>query len=287
MAPESPRTVDRPGTEPRPGNGAAALEFRGATLAYGERALWSGLDLAVRRGEFLAVLGANGSGKTSLLRTVLGLQELTEGSILLDGQPVRRGDPGIGYIPQHRRFDPLMPLRVRDMVRQGLDGHLWGFSRPGRVAWGQVIEALDAVDAAHLADTPVGVLSGGEQQRARVAQALVAQRDVLLCDEPLLTLDLAGQTTVTERINRARAEHGTAVVFVTHEINPVLPYVDRVIYLAGGHFRTGSVDDVLTSATLSDLYGAPVEVIRTRGRILVVGDPEHPHHGHGHGEVDE
>jgi len=256
------------------------LEFEGATLGYGTRTLWSQLDLTVRRGEFLAVLGANGSGKTSLLRTVLGLQPLTAGSLFVGGRPVHRGDPAIGYIPQQRRFDPLTPLRARDLVRQGLDGHRWGCARPGRVDWGRIVGALDDVDAGHLADVPVGLLSGGEQQRARVAQALVAHRDLLLCDEPLLSLDLAGQATVTERIDRARREHGTAVVFVTHEINPVLDHVDRVLYLAGGRFRIGAVDEVLDSAILSDLYGAPVEVLRVRDRILVVGAPEHAHHTH-------
>lgn len=255
-----------------------ALEFRGATLGYGDRTLWSELDLTVRRGEFLAVLGANGSGKTSLLRTILGIQPLTSGSLTVAGGATRRGNPAIGYIPQQRRFDPLTPLRVRDMVRQGLDGYRWGFARPGGIAWGRVTDALDAVDAGHLADVPVGVLSGGEQQRARVAQALVATRELLLCDEPLLSLDLAGQATVTDRIDRTRHDHGTAVIFVTHEINPVLAHVDRVLYLAGGRFRIGAVDEVLNSATLSDLYGAPVEVLRIDDRILVVGAPVHAHH---------
>lgn len=262
------------------------VAFRGATLGYGDRTLWSELDLTVRRGEFLAVLGANGSGKTSFLRTILGVQSLSGGSLDVEGRPVRRGNPAIGYIPQQRRFDPLMPLRARDLVRQGLDGHRWGFARPGGIDWDRILTALDAVDAAHLADVPVGVLSGGEQQRVRVAQALVTRRDLLLCDEPLLSLDLAGQVTVTERIDRARHDDGTAVIFVTHEINPVLDHVDRVLYLAGGRFRIGAVDEVLSSETLSDLYGAPVEVLRMRDRILVVGAPEHAHHTHDDEAVD-
>ncbi|HET8930459.1 MAG TPA: ABC transporter ATP-binding protein [Acidimicrobiales bacterium] len=262
------------------------IEFHGATLGYGHRRLWSELDLVVRRGEFLAVLGANGSGKTSLLRTILGVQSLTAGTLEVMGQPVRRGNAKIGYIPQQRRFDPLTPLRARDLVRQGLDGHRWGFSRPGRIDWRRITDALDTVEAAHLADVPVGLLSGGEQQRVRVAQALVAERELLLCDEPMLSLDLAGQATVTERIDQARHDTGTAVVFVTHEINPVLDHVDRVLYLAGGRFRIGAVDAVLNSATLSDLYGAPVEVLRVGERILVVGAPGHVHHSHDDDEVE-
>lgn len=265
---------------------APALAFTDARLGYGPRTLWSELNLSVARGEFLAVLGANGAGKTSLLRTILGVQELTGGTLRVGGRDVQRGDPRIGYIPQQKRFDPLTPLRARDLVRQGLDGHRWGFARPGRIDWDRIDAALADVDAGHLADVPVGVLSGGEQQRVRVAQALVAERDLLLCDEPLLSLDIAGEGIVIDRIDRARHTDGTAVVFVTHQINPVLGHVDRVLYLAGGRFRIGTVDDVLNSATLSELYGAPVEVLRMGDRILVVGAPEDPHHTHDHAEDD-
>ena len=269
--------VDEVGSPP-------ALQLRGAGLGYGAHRLWSGLDLDVRPGEFLAVLGANGSGKTSLLRAILGLQPLTEGSLLVAGRLARRGSQAIGYVQQQRRLDPATPLRARDVVRQGLDGHRWGFGWPGRVPWGRVEEALAQVGASAYADMPVGLLSGGEQQRVRIAQALVSDPVLLLCDEPLLSLDLSSQRTITGLVDRRRREHATAVVFVTHEINPVLPYVDRVLYLAGGRFRVGSVEEVLNSATLSELYGAPIEVVRTGDRILVAGVPEHPqdtHHPEG------
>lgn len=253
------------------------LRLVDAALSYGARPLWSGLNLDVQPGEFLAVLGGNGSGKTSLLRTILGLQRLTAGELLVDGRPVRGGSRGIGYIPQQRRFDPLAPLRAKDVVRQGIDGHRWGFARPGHVPWDRIDELLASVGARHLADTPTGTLSGGEYQRVRVAQALAADPTLLLCDEPLLSLDLASQHTITRLIDQRRREHGTAVVFVTHEINPILPYADRVLYLAHGRFSIGTVDEVLTSETLSALYGVPIDVIRTAGRIVVVGVPDTHH----------
>jgi len=259
---------------------APALQLHDAALAYGARRLWSGLTVDVQPGEFLAVLGANGSGKTSLLRAILGLQPLTGGTLLVASRPARRGSRHIGYIQQQRRIDPLTPLRAKDVVRQGLDGHRWGFSRPGRTPWPRISDALAAVDADRFADMPIGVLSGGEQQRVRIAQALVADPVLLLCDEPLLSLDLASQRTITSLVDRRRRERDTAVVFVTHEINPVLTYVDRVLYLAGGRFRVGAVDDVLNSATLSDLYGVPIEVVRSGGRILVAGIPETPEDTH-------
>lgn len=254
--------------------GEPVLQLRDAGLSYGPRKLWSGLSLDVEAGEFLAVLGANGSGKTSLLRAILGLQPLTEGSLRVTGQPVRRSRRRIGYVQQQRRTDPLTPLRAKDIVRQGLDGHRWGIGRPGHVPWDQVAKALSAVDADRYADMPIGLLSGGEQQRVRIAQALVTDPALLLCDEPLLSLDLSSQRTITSLVDRRRRDQQTAVVFVTHEINPILPYVDRVLYLAGGSFRVGSVSEVLNTETLSELYGVPIEVIRSRGRILVAGIPD-------------
>ncbi|WP_188777376.1 metal ABC transporter ATP-binding protein [Marmoricola endophyticus] len=254
------------------------LELRDASLSYGSRTLWSGLDLQVRPGELVAVLGGNGTGKTSLLRAVLGLQQLSAGTMQVAGHAPRRGDASIGYVPQQRRIDSHTPLRVRDLVRQGLDGHRWGIGRPGRVRWDRVDAALAQVGASAYADMPLSLLSGGEQQRARVAQALVGDPSLLLCDEPLLSLDQSSQRTVTELVDRRRREHGTAVLFVTHEINPVLPYVDRVLYLAGGRFRIGTVDEVLNSEALSALYGTRVEVLRHGDQVLVAGAPHHVEH---------
>ncbi|MGH3911109.1 MAG: metal ABC transporter ATP-binding protein, partial [Pseudonocardiaceae bacterium] len=223
---------------------------------------------------FLAVLGPNGSGKTSLLRVLLGLQALSAGSGQIHGRPVRRGHRSIGYIPQQRAVDPTLTLRSRDLVGLGLDGHRWGMALPSRRRRARILEALRAVGALDYAEAPVGLLSGGEQQRLRVAQALVGDPDVLLCDEPLLSLDLAHQRVVSELIDARRRTAGTAVLFVTHEINPVLPAVDRVLYLVDGRFRIGTPDEVMNSATLSELYGTDVEVIRVRGRLLVVGAHE-------------
>ena len=239
--------------------------------------LWDSLDLDVAPGEFLAVLGPNGSGKTSLLRVLLGVQPLSAGSAQIHGRPVHRGLRTVGYIPQQRALDPTLTLRGRDLVGLGLDGHRWGFGLPSARRRARVLEALDAVGARHYADAPVGLLSGGEQQRLRVAQALVGDPDVLLCDEPLLSLDPAHQQVVSGLIDARRRTAGTAVLFVTHEINPVLPVVDRVLYLVDGRFRIGTPDEVMNSATLSQLYGTDIEVIKVRGRLLVIGTPEvHP-----------
>jgi zinc/manganese transport system ATP-binding protein len=264
----------------------SVLRLSRASLAFGRRVLWSDLDLEVAPGEFVAVLGANGSGKTSLMRAILGLQPLTGGTVEVAGRTVRSGSSAVGYVPQQHRADPLTPMRARDFVAQGLTGHRWGTGLPSASRRRTVANALTAVGASRYADVPIGLLSGGEQQRVRIAQALVTDPSLLLCDEPLLSLDLPSQRTVTALVDRRRREQGTAVLFVTHEINPVLPYVDRVLYLAGGRFRIGSVDEVLTSETLSALFDAPIEVVRVGGRILVAGIPDSPEHAHhDHAEV--
>lgn len=257
-----------------PDGAAAVLSLRDAELSYGSRRLWSGLDLDIAPGEFVAVLGANGSGKTSLLKAILGLQPLSGGVLEVCGHPVRRGSGEIGYVPQQRRLDASTPLRARDLVRQGIDGHRFGFRRGSDRIRARIDDALRQVGAQEFANMPVGLLSGGEQQRVRIAQALAADPPLMLCDEPLLSLDIASQKTVTSLIDRRRKDRRTAVVFVTHEINPVLPYVDRVLYLAGGRFRVGTVEEVFTSQTLSELYGTSVEVVRAAGRIIVAGVPE-------------
>jgi len=256
------------------------VSLRGASLQFGKRTLWEDLDLDIRPGEFFAVLGPNGSGKTSFLKVLLGLQDLQSGSATLGGRPVERGSSLIGYIPQQKSFAPDTPMRARDLVGLGVDGHRWGL-RLGTSRVNRRIDGLlELVGATDYAKVPVGQLSGGEQQRLRVAQALATDPQVLLCDEPLLSLDLHHQQAVSALINKQCHDQNSAVVFVTHEINPIIDYVDRVLYLAGGRFRVGTPEEVMTTEVLSDLYGSHVEVIHANGRIVVVGLPDATTHHH-------
>lgn len=268
--------------------GASPLRIRDASLQRGGRELWSGLDLEVQPGEFVAILGPSGSGKTTLLRAILGLEKVSGGTIEALGAPVRRaGNRRIGYIPQQRPLPRETPLRGRDLVGLGVDGHRFGLPLPRRGDRARIDELLDAVGAREFADRPVGLLSGGEQQRLRVGQALADDPPLLLCDEPLTSLDLANQRAVVRLIDRHRRERDAAVLLVTHDINPVLGQVDRILYIANGRFTLGTPEEVLTSETLSALYGAPVYVLRAGDRLVVVGAPDAEDSHHHHHDEDD
>jgi zinc/manganese transport system ATP-binding protein len=254
------------------------LEIKNASLAFGSNTLWSNLNLEIQPREVIAIIGANGSGKTSLLKAILGQLELTAGTIKIDGKPVGHGSRRIGYIPQHRVLDAGTPLRARDVLRLGLDGHRFGIALPSKKAKARIEHILGCIDGFELAKKPIGELSGGELQRLRVGQAVIGEPDLILADEPLSALDLQQQKIVAELLDRERREHDAAVIFVTHDVNPILSMVDRVLYLANGQFRIGTPDEVLTSAVLSELYGTPVDVLRNQGRIVVVGTQDHDHH---------
>ncbi len=265
---------------------APRLALTDAAVSFSGRTLFSHLDLEVGTGEFVAVLGPNGAGKSTLLKVALGLQALSEGSVSVSGQPPRRGSRSIGYVPQLHAVDRELPLRGRDLVRFGLDGTRYGIARRRGAVRAKVDEAIAAVGATEFSDRPVGVLSGGEQQRLRIAQALLSDPTLLLCDEPLLGLDLHHQRAVTELLEARRRSHGTSVIFVTHEINPVLPFVDRVLYLVGGRHAVGTPAEILTAPRLSALFGTTVDVLDVRGRVLIVGGESEVADDAGHHHLD-
>ncbi len=271
---------------PCPMSTQSIIQFERAGVRRGGRLLWSDMQLTVRRGEFVAVLGPNGAGKSTLLKALLGLLPLSEGKVTVLGSPVRRGNSAIGYLPQRRTFDADVRVRGRDLVHLGLDGTRWGVPLPLlRRLWGgevsvreerrRVQQVIDLVGATAYANRPIGELSGGEQQRLLIAQALVTQPRILLLDEPLDSLDLHNQQAVSALIRHISQEHRVTVLLVAHDVNPLLPYLDRVLYIGQGQTAIGTPEEVMTSETLSHLYDSPIDVLHTRdGRIVVVGQPE-------------
>jgi zinc/manganese transport system ATP-binding protein len=266
------------------------IELHGAAVRRGAREIWSGVDLAVGSGEFVAVLGPNGAGKSTLLDVVLGLLPLAAGTATVMGERPGAARDRIGYLPQRRSFDSATRIRGREVVRLGLDGARWGVPLPARWSGAsrraekRVEEMLELVGAGAYASRPIGSLSGGEQQRLLIAQALVRGPRLLLLDEPLDSLDLSNQAGVAGLVQRICRTQGVTVMLVAHDVNPILPYLDRVVYFAEGRGIEGPPREVIQGPTLSRLYGAPIEVLEASdGRLVVVGTPEPPGHHHGCG----
>ncbi len=259
------------------------LALDGVSVRLGGRPILREVGLEVRPGEFVGLIGSNGAGKTTLLRVLLGLQRTTAGTVRYAGG----SRPAIGYVPQKVLLDPDMPLRARDVVRLGLDGRRPGIGLPSRSVRARVDAMLAAVDASHLADQRIGELSGGEQQRVLIAHTMISNPRVLLLDEPLANLDLRAAQEVVALLARIAREQQIAVLISAHEMNPLLPVMDRVVYLAGGRAVSGTSAEVITTEVLSRLYGHHVEVVRVGGRVLVIaGDDEVPlpavHDAHEH-----
>ncbi len=251
---------------------ADLLRLDGIGVRLGGRQVLSDVTFSLRKGDFAGIIGPNGAGKTTLLRVILGLLEPSGGRVLLDGEPLHLEAQGgsIGYVPQKLVIDPDMPLRARDVVSLGLDGHRLGFAFPSRQRRELVERALRDVGAAGYADARVGELSGGEQQRVLIAHALISRPKLLLLDEPLANLDLRSEQEIVAVLGKLAREQEISVLLSAHDMNPLLGVMDRIVYVAGGHAAAGPADEVVTSEGLTRLYGHQVDVIRVHGRVLVV-----------------
>jgi zinc/manganese transport system ATP-binding protein len=218
----------------------------------------------------VGLIGSNGAGKTTLLRVILGLQKPSAGQVRF-GAAARAGrGRAVGYVPQKIELDPDMPLRARDLVGLGVDGHRFGIPVPSRGRRALVDEALRAVGAMAFADARVGTLSGGEQQRVMIAHALIGKPRLLLMDEPLANLDIRSEQEIVSLLARISKERRIAVLISAHEINPLLPVMDRVVYMAAGRAASGTTGEVIRPEVLTRLYGHHVDVIHLHGRVLVV-----------------
>jgi zinc/manganese transport system ATP-binding protein len=250
----------------------AILSIDGLGVRLGGRQVLDDVSVSVNAGEFTGLIGSNGAGKTTLFRVILGLTSAAAGDVRIAGRPRSRRNPLIGYVPQKFSLDPDAPLRARDLVALGVDGHRFGPVLPSRQRRAVVDEMLDAVGGREFADTRVGLLSGGEQQRVLIAHALASRPRLLLLDEPLANLDLRSASEVVALVAGIARRQRLAVLISAHEINPLLPVMDRIVYLAAGRAVQGRSEEVVTSEVLSRLYGHHVDVLNVHGRILVVAD---------------
>jgi zinc/manganese transport system ATP-binding protein len=249
------------------------LSVDGVSVSLSGRQILDDVSFTVQAGQFTGLIGPNGAGKTTLLRVILGLQRPSRGSVAVQGQPLTGRNRSIGYVPQKVLLDPDMPMRARDLVALGLDGHRFGMPLRSKERSQAVRDMLHAVDAGHFADARVGNLSGGEQQRVLIAHALISRPRLLLLDEPLANLDIRSGQEIISLLARIAREHQIAVLLSAHEVNPLLPVMDRVVYMAGGRAASGPTDEVIRPDVLSRLYGHPVDVLHVHGRVLVVAGP--------------
>lgn len=261
---------------------APAIVARDLSAGYGSRAIWTNANFSIPAGSFTAILGPNGSGKSTLVKLILGLLQPAAGLIEVLGGSPKRGNPRIGYVPQGSQFDPELSIRGRDFVGLGVDGHEWGVRITGRAKVDALVEAsLASVSATDYTDRNLGRLSGGEQQRLLLAQALVGKPELLLLDEPLSHLDVRNQQAIVQLISDVARERRLTVLLIAHDVNPLLPHIDRVLFIAHGRLAMGKPAEIITSESLSKIYSSPVEVLRdSHGRVFVVGLEEEVSHPH-------
>jgi zinc/manganese transport system ATP-binding protein len=249
---------------------ASALSIRHLGIRLGGNQILRDVSAEIREGEFIGIFGPNGAGKTTFLRAVLGLCPVSSGEIRVFGEPPGKSNRSIGYMPQSSACPEGSALSARTLVAAVRGGEKWGIPWPSLSAAREISHALELADALHYADRPFSVLSGGEKKRVSLAQALIDKPRLLILDEPLASLDPKNQMLLVDRVAKIRDQTGASVLFIAHDINPLLGVMDRVLYMAGGSASLGTVDEVITGHSLSDLYGMQIDVVRAGSRIFIV-----------------
>jgi zinc/manganese transport system ATP-binding protein len=267
-------------------NNVDLLRVENVDVSISGRSILRDVNFRIDHSEFTGLIGTNGAGKTTLLRVILGLQEVSSGRVSIHGETLTRSNKSIGYVPQKVLFEADLPVRVRDFVALGVDGTRFGIARRSKSLYDVVDEMLEAVEASQFSTRPIGSLSGGEQQRVLIAHALVAKPELLLLDEPLANLDPGSVQEIIHLLHSVVTNQQVAVLLSAHEMNPLLPVMDRVVYIANGNVASGTTEEVVRPDVLSTLYGHHVDVLRVHGRVLVVaGDDSKEHQVNEHPDV--
>jgi ABC-type cobalamin/Fe3+-siderophores transport system ATPase subunit len=246
------------------------IQIENAVVSYREDVAVHGVSLRIYAGEFVGVIGPNGAGKTTLLTIVNGIGKLVSGTVSVLGRPVNNGGrhelrKQVGYVAQVENIDPRMPMSVREVVMLGRYGLLGLFRRPGKHDWDIVDNTLEMVGMTHLANRPIGHLSGGEQQRTAIARCLSQEPKIFLLDEPTASLDWKAQTDILELVRYIHDERKLTTLFVTHDLDALPHTCDRVVLMKDGFIVGDDTPDKLISTTnLSRLYDLPADIIEER-----------------------
>ncbi|HPC83391.1 MAG TPA: metal ABC transporter ATP-binding protein [Thermoanaerobaculaceae bacterium] len=240
------------------------LRFDDVTLSYGGAPVLRRLSFHICRGEFLGIVGPNGSGKTTILRAILGLLKPARGTIARSGRPV------IGYVPQREHIDTIVPVTAGEVVMMGRAPRLGPLARLGRRDTAAVEEALARVGVGELAPRLFRDLSGGQQQRVLLARALAAEPDLLVLDEPTSGMDLASEHALVELLVELNRRQGLTVLLVTHLLQTVLDAATSILLIDRGRVLYGDAGEVLREDRLAALYGLSVRLVEAGGRRTVV-----------------
>jgi zinc/manganese transport system ATP-binding protein len=265
----------------------AALQISNLSLTLGDNTILHDVSAEIAAGEFVGLFGPNGAGKTTLVRAIVNTLRPTAGAITIFGEAPGKASHAIGYMPQSNAGLELTALSARAILEAVAQGEKWGVPWTTRAMRAEVVRVLTLVGATAYADRPFTQLSGGERQRVMLAQALLGAPKILVLDEPLASLDPRNQALLIDCVADVQKRTGATVLFVAHDMNPLLHVMDRVLYIAGGSAILGKVDEVVNSESLTRLYGFPIEVVRAGERVFVVSREGNVaelacHDGHNH-----
>ena len=242
------------------------------SIGFGHEAIVSKINLNIHEGEFIGILGPNGAGKSTFFKTLLGFIKPLSGTLLVLGSKPQHGSPQIGYMPQMRSQVAIANLTGRSILEASYQGTTYGMPLPSKAKKSKTKKILELVKADKFADRPFRQLSGGERQRIYLAQGLLDDPKILLLDEPLSNLDPNIQELFINLLIDIQKDLNVTILFTAHDPNPLLRAMNRVIFFANRKAVIGSIEEIITSETLSSLYETRIKVIHHEQRLYVLGD---------------